>query len=71
MNDETATTDSWRQPRRTNSPNAATHCSTCSLESGLSCTTSLGGTTRRNFHKARVRTVAAAGNLERTGIRST
>ena len=34
MSNETATTEPWRQPRRSNNPSAAVQCPTCGAEPG-------------------------------------
>ena len=60
MNPESNVTEPWRQPRRSNNRTAAVQCPTCGAEPGWRCMVSTGGATRRNFHKARVRSAAAA-----------
>ena len=60
MSGETTTTEPWRQPGRSNNPTAAVQCPTCGAEPGWRCMVSAGGASRRNFHKARVRSAAAA-----------
>ena len=60
MNCEMTTTKPWRQPRRSNNPSAAVQCPTCGAEPGWRCMVSTGGAMRRNFHKARICSAAAA-----------
>ena len=69
MNCATTTTEPWRQPRRSNNPSAAVQCSTCGAEPGWRCMVSTGGAMRRNFHKARVRSAAAASSNTDTRTR--
>ena len=60
MNPHTKPSEPWQQPRRTNNPTARVQCPTCGAEAGWRCSVSTGGATRRNFHKARFRSTAAA-----------
>ena len=60
MNPESNVTEPWRQPRRSNNRTAAVQYLTCGAEPGWRCMVSTGGAMRRNFHKARVRSAAAA-----------
>ena len=45
---------------RSNNPSAGVQCPTCGAEPGWRCMVSTGGAMHRNFHKARVRSAAAA-----------
>ena len=62
MNPKTRPTEPWRRPRRSNNTTARAQCPPCGAEPGWLCMVSTGGAMRRNFHKARVRRVAAAKN---------
>ena len=70
MNPKTRPTEPWRQPRRRNNTTARVQCSTCGAEPGRRCSVSTGGATRRYFHKARVRSAAAARNGKGSTIRT-
>ena len=62
MSSDTVGAEAWRQPRRSNNPTTKVQCPTCGAEPGWRCQVSLGGASRRNFHKARVRAAARAAN---------
>lgn len=58
MNSETATTEPWRQPRRSRNPSASVQCPTCGAEPVWRGMVSTGGLMHRNFHKGRMRSAA-------------